>query len=287
MKKLVVILLLLSATQIFAQTEKVVVETDENTTRVKVKPSKNVSVEEAEGATRIRVGSTEINIADENVHVDFWKPKMHKGFRGHWAGFELGVNGYAKQNYDGYEVKNFMDVRPIKSISARFNLLQVDFNLQKKKNNIGLLTGLGFESKDFRFQNAYTIQNVNGRIEPLPLTYNQLKKTKLNIFYATVPLLFEVQFPQANKHNLYFGIGVEGGLRLTSHTKIKYKEDDGWEKAKEHDNFNLNTWKLDAQLRVGYRGINLFFNYGLVDLFKENKGPELTPFTVGITLVSF
>ncbi len=102
-----------------------------------------------------------------------------------------------------------------------------------------------------------------------------------------MPVIFEMQFPQASRHDFYIGIGVEGGFRLASHTKIKYKEDGDWKKSKDRDNFNLNNWKLDAQLRMGYGGINLFFNYGLVDLFKDNKAPELTPFTVGITLVSF
>lgn len=287
MKKILVIIALLATTHLFAQTEKIVVETSKKSTNVKLKKTKNVSVQETDGATRIRVGSTEINIADENVHIDFWKPKTAERFIGHWSGFELGVNGYLKDDYTGYDVQDFMEVRLGKSISARFNLMQFDFNLQKEKDNFGFLTGLGFESKDFRFQNSYTIKNVNGRTEPRPLTYKQLKKSKLNILYATVPAIFEIQFPSKRYNTFYIGIGVEGGLRLTSHTKIKYKEDGSWEKAKDHSSFNLNRWKLDAQLRMGYGGINLFFNYGLVDLFKENRGPILTPFTVGITLVSF
>ncbi|MBS9767990.1 MAG: hypothetical protein KGV44_10695 [Flavobacteriaceae bacterium] len=281
--KFLLAMMLVGATSLFAQETKVK-KTDS------VKQSKKLSIDGKRDTTRIHIGHKEILIVGKKVAIDSVKQKKQKEnakFRGHWAGFEMGINGYAKQNYDGYEVQDFMETKPIKSIAVRFNLVQMNFNLQKKKDNIGLLTGLGLESRDYRFSNSYTIENVDGRVQPQLLEYERLKKSKLNVCYATLPVLLEFQFPQQNADRFYVSFGVEGGLRLTSHTKIKYKENGGWKKSKNHNNFNLNNWKLDAQFRMGYRGVNLFFNYGLVNLFKDNKAPELTPFTVGLSVVSF
>lgn len=287
MKKILLLLPLLWAINAFGQKEKVVVETNKDGTRVKIGRSGNVSVQETDEAIRIRVGSTEINVADDNVHVDFWKERNNNKFRGNWAGFELGLNGYAKQNYDNFQTKDFMDLQTGKSITVRLNFLQFDIGLQKGNKNIGLLTGLGLESKDYRFENSYSLKNINGSTHPLPLAYDEIKKSKLNILYLTAPVLFEMQFPDAKNRRFHIGFGVEGGWRISSHTKVKYKHDGGWNKDKDRNSFNINDFKLDAQLRLGYSGFHLFFNYGLLDLFEENKGPKLTPFTVGITLISF
>lgn len=287
MKKILLILPLLWAVSSFGQNEKVVVETNDDGTRVKIGRSGNVSVQETDEATRIRMGSTEINIADDNVNVDFWKERKFDKFRGNWAGVELGLNGYTKQSYEGYKQKGFMDLRTAKSVTVRWNFLQFDMGLQKERRNIGLLTGLGLESKDYRFEHSYSLQNINGVTQPLSLAYDELKKSKLNVLYLTAPIIFEVQIPDANKRRFHIGFGIEGGWRIASHIKMKYKEDGKWHKNKERDNFNLNDFKLDAQLRLGYGGFHLFFNYGLIDLFEKNKGPELSPFTVGITLITF
>lgn len=286
-KKLFLLAGLLWTVNIYAQNKKLVIETNDKNTRVKIGRSQNISIQEADGATRIRLGSTEINIADDNVHIDFWKARNNKKFRGNWAGIEMGINGYTKQNYNGYVQKDFMDLRPIKSINMRLNLMQLDFGLQKNKNNIGFLTGLGLESKDFRFENNYSIKNLEGTTQPKILEYDRVKKSKLNILYITVPLIFEIQSLAKNGKKIHAGVGVEGGWRIGSHTKIKYKDGSKWKKTKTRNNFNLNDFKADAQLRLGYGGFHLFVSYGLIDLFKKDKGPELSPITVGITLISF
>lgn len=287
MKKFLLFIGLFCTANLYAQNEKVTVETGDDGTQIKIGRSENVSIQESDGATRIRVGNTEINVAEDDVHINFWKERISKNFRGHWAGIELGMNGYVNKDYSGYNLKNFMDLRTTKSLSVRINFLQLDWGIQKDNKHMGILTGLGLESRDYRFEKNYTIQDINGVTQPKALVYDKIKKSKLNILYVTIPLIFEMQFPDKNEQKFHIGFGVEGGWRIASHTKIKYKDGGSWEKTKDRDNFNLNNFKLDAQVRMGYRGLHLFFNYGLVKLFQKDKGPELTPFTVGLTLLSF
>jgi hypothetical protein len=76
-------------------------------------------------------------------------------------------------------------------------------------------------------------------------------------------------------------------MRIGSHTKQVYKSDDVYYKPKTHDDFNLNPFRCSAMLRLGYGKLDLYASYALNGLFKKDEGPQLYPFTVGITLASF
>jgi hypothetical protein len=56
---------------------------------------------------------------------------------------------------------------------------------------------------------------------------------------------------------------------------------------KNRDDFHLHPFKMDATARIGWGWINLFGTYSLTSLFKEDKYPELYPFTAGITLTGW
>jgi hypothetical protein len=114
-----------------------------------------------------------------------------------------------------------------------------------------------------------------------------VKKNKLVASYLTVPLLIEFNTSQNPKKTVHLAIGVIGGLRLGSHVKL-VKEVEGKEtKTKLRNDFNLNPWRYDATVRLGFRNYTLFGSYGLPNLFKDNKGPELSPFTVGLRVVGW
>jgi hypothetical protein len=76
------------------------------------------------------------------------------------------------------------------------------------------------------------------------------------------------------------------GIRLMSHTKIKYRKEQK-EKLKVPDHYSLQDFKYGFMIRTGYRWVNFFATYEITPFFKEGKGPELTPFTFGVTLLYF
>jgi len=288
--------------------EKDVVKVVEDDKGVKAKIGKvgKLGYEEDRDTTKIRIGGKQINIIDgwhgtririQKVHP--WDPNQdkffleeEKGFRGHWVGFEMGINGFSDENYNAYpaEKDDFMELDMAKSIAVNLNFLQYDISLQKERNTIGLVTGLGLEWNNYRFdKNITLVKDENGLIQPEDLNPDwSIKKSKLTSLYLTVPLLLEFQIPvKYESRRVHISAGLVGGLRLRSHTKIKYKSSGNTHKDKDHDNFNLKTLRYAAQVRMGYRSLNFFANYGLTDFFEKNDGPELTPYTVGITLISF
>ena len=89
------------------------------------------------------------------------------------------------------------------------------------------------------------------------------------------------------KNNWHITTGVIGAYWYGSFAKQIYNYNGNDIKTKVKDDFNLNDFKFSATVRAGYRGINVFANYGLNTLFNKKNNPDLYPITVGITLIPF
>lgn len=226
-----------------------------------------------------------INIRDfTDGGFNFWDDD----FSGHWAGVDFGFNMFVNPDYSGYS-SEFMENDIFRSNTTYLNLFQQSIGLQRNRNTVGLVTGIGLQFKSYRLEQNTTIQRLeNGRIEPQILFFEQNQKSKLSITSLMIPLLAEFQIPLNHyKNRLYFSGGAFGGIRLGSHTKIKYRVEGKKEKLKTPGHYSLQDFRYGLMVRAGYRWVNVFATYELVPFFKENKGPELTPVTFGITLISF
>lgn len=218
-----------------------------------------------------------------NNGFNFWR----EDFSGHWAGIDFAFNMLINEDYTGYD-SDFMNNDVLRSNSLNINFVQQSIGLQRNRNTIGLVTGIGIRFHSYRLNDDVSITlDENSVVQPQYLTANNIKKSKLGIISVVVPLLTEFQIPINNYQNrIYISGGIYGGIRLNSHTKIKYKEDQN-EKLKVVDHFSLHDFNYGIMVRTGYRWVNLHVTYDLVNLFKEDKGPELTPFSFGITLLRF
>lgn len=289
----------------------------QDTTAVKVIKKNVVTVTEDTDKTQVKIGedrgvevitnhrgdTTSIRIINRNfdvienregtkIHVTREpreKRKNYGRFNGHWGGFEMGVNTILEPDYtlyDGMGYGEFFDLNHAKSLTVNINFAEYTFS--NDRNSLGLITGLGLSMMDFRFDQPMTLikDPISGLLLPVDLDPAGFKKSKLNVTYLTAPLILEIATPlKFNQHRLTLGAGVIGGLNVGSRTKIK--TDDG--KSKDRRNFNINPLKYDLTGRIGLGELCIFANYGMTPLFKEGKGPELVPLTIGISFpnVSF
>jgi len=207
-----------------------------------------------------------------------------KKFRGHWAGFELGLNNYMNENnkvtLDPED--ELFELNPEKSWVFTVNF--IEFNIPFSKGS-GLVTGMGTTWNNYHFRNNVNVyEDANGIIIAEPETEHNYSKNALNLWYVTVPLIFEFQIPvNKNRPGIHVGFGAVGSLKLTSKITQKYSGT----KSKDKSDFQIPGLKYGLTARVGYRFIKLFVNYDLVPLFKENRGPKVFPVSAGITLISF
>lgn len=235
----------------------------------------------------VRIGKKDVKVIDHDggTEIIWGKGKHRKNpdrFQGHWEGIEFGFNSFAKADYGMYApaYDNFMSLNQGKSLEFDFNFYELNIGLAK--NYVGLVSGMGLSFNNYRFQNPFTMKREQNMTVPVALDPENLSKTKLAVSYLTVPLLLEFQIPvNNNEGRLFINGGIIGGVKIGSHTKVKY----GDNKEKDRSGFNLNSFNYAATARIGYKDICLFAKYSLTPMFEDGKGPELTPFTIGISFL--
>jgi len=269
------------------QNEILIFEENGDTTRVKL-GSQGFSLIEGKDGTTINIVEMDEDQDQEELIEDDGRPEKKK-FKPHYAGFDIGLNGYMAP---GYQMAlpagaGYMNLNTGRSWNFNWNFLDYGFGFGTDK--IGLVTGLGLEWTNYVFdgQNSIAKNDVDGTIESyIPLNADAITKSKLGMFYLKAPLMLEIQIPVGGK-NIHISGGLTGGIKVSSKTKIKYLINGEKSKENTRGDYNLSPLRYGAEVRIGYRALNLFATYYLTPLFEPNMGPELYPFTIGLTLIDF
>jgi hypothetical protein len=265
---------------------------NEDTTLVKLGNKGIIRVIEQPDSTRIRVGDKEISIVERNgddAHVsvndiDDNNSIRSPKFRGHWAGFEWGINNFLDKNNTISREGDawFMDLNTGRSWAINLNFAQ--YSLGFGTSHAGILTGLGLEYNNYFFDNAYSIKEPDDYVIVDTLDGN-VAKSKLTTAFLRIPLILEVQFPRAiRSKRVYISAGIVAGLKLGSHTKVVYKGNSGKNKDKNNDDFNISPYRYGLTARVGFGNLSVFGDYYFTSMFVKGKGPVLHPFSVGIAM---
>lgn len=233
--------------------------------------------------TRFTLGNRKIIVVNGNDSVK----KMRKDkVQPHWAGLELGFNGYLnsenKSSTDGYD---FLELDQWKSIAVNLNFF--DYNINLYKRYIMIVSGFGLSFNNYRFKNNYQLHTGGSGVYGVFDSTINFQKNKLTVSYLTVPVLLEFNTSATNRRSFHISAGATFGYKIGSHTKQTYTLDGEKQKVKNFNEFSINPWRVDACGRIGYRNFTVFANYDLISLFRKDKGPEVYPFTVGLTLAGW
>lgn len=271
----------------------VVYEETEDTSRVKI--GEIVTIEETGDETVIRIGKrgvrideegddTEITFGEEDNDEEITDEKPSKSFEGHLGGLEFGYNGYSTGKWLKNEtpLEGYLDLNTAKSSSFNIVLPPVSLGFTR---HFGIVTALGINFNNYRFDGNNTIiVDGEGVITPSypadPIRYD---KSKLATVYGILPVMLEVQIPVSHGNTINLGAGMVGAVKLGSHTKVVY-HDDGKQKDKNRDDFNLNVLRYGVTARAGYEMVQVYGTCYLSPMFEKGKGPELYPFEIGIAL---
>jgi hypothetical protein len=226
----------------------------------------------------------------------------------YWSGLDLGLNNLLSPDgtLDRDSSARFMELNMSRSRFFAINFMEQ--KIEFGSHHAGLMTGLGIEFTSYHLENNQRLMFNSDSTwavdaEPLNLTKNKLRQIGLR-----VPLMLEFNTGRAEvvrktgktsegkvwtdedmtrKNNFHLAFGVIGSLYFDTMYKVKYEQDGETKKDRNGGSFNLEPYRLAASVRVGWNSLNLFAEYSLTDLFKKDRGPELTPVNIGITLVGF
>ena len=238
-------------------------------------------IEKKDGGTDISIFENEIPEHDERI-------RPTRPFRGNWRGLELGLNNFLDSDFSMGTEDQFMELHTARSLNLNLNILQ--YNLTLSHNNIGLVTGLGFELNNYRFANKVNISKADGVIVPIDYDLEgiNLIRSRLRTHHLTVPLLIEFQTNHPRRsQRAHLAAGVIGGLNIGSSTRVVYRENSRRNREKVKDDFYLRPFRYGLTVRAGYRALNLYANFYPSTLFQTGRGPELYPVAAGFSLIGF
>nr|NQU90627.1 DUF2807 domain-containing protein [Bacteroidota bacterium] len=267
---------------------------DDRSTRIRTWEDGDTTIVKVAGVTVevIEGDSTKVSFGNHNLVVDDrgnvkWRRNRIQKFNGHWAGFDMGINGFVTKdnNIDIPNEYDFMTLKYEKSVDVNINFYEQNINLIN--NKFGLITGMGLRWNNYRFENNIVLVPDSSQIYGYSDLSRSYTKSKLVVNTLNIPILFEYQTNRFSRRNsFHITAGVIFGWRYATHTKVMYK-DNGRQKPKNWNSFHMNPFKYDATVRIGWGIINLYATYQLNAMFKDNRGPELYPFAVGITFVGW
>ncbi|MDQ3395905.1 MAG: hypothetical protein M3512_17615 [Bacteroidota bacterium] len=238
----------------------------------------------------IRIGRYSIKIFNNEKNITVEKDNSYRRTK-HAYNIDFGMNNYMNNGRFPDETNELYTVRPFGSWYVALSSI--------RKTHVGgplnLEWGGNVSWYNFKFQNnsaRIVKEDVSVRFYEADPTIRAIK-SKLMASYINLSLVPVLDFSSQDKskgkehhvsaHGFRIGLGGYAGYRIGSRSKFVYS-DNGRQKEKDRDNFFLNNWRYGMRMQLGYRGLDLFVNYDLHDLFILNNGPKLNAFSFGITI---
>jgi hypothetical protein len=273
-------------TRVIVGNDLVVIEDDKEAVKVKV-GNKGIVILESleEGKSKIQFENYDKRGEDsvfEYYKEDDGDNRAHRRsqFKGHWGAFEAGINNYltSDNSLNLPESINYMNLHSSKSLNFNLNFSQWSLGFTR---HFGIVTGLGLNMNNYRFDGNNNIQKGEAGIIEILDPGEILKKSRLSTFYLNLPFLIEIQIP-ADYHTLNLAFGPVGAIKLCSISRMVFENGD---KITSDSDFSLNLLRYGATARFGFENFHVYGTYYLTPLFKPGKSPDgvdLFPFEIGL-----
>ena len=158
------------------------------------------------------------------------------------------------------------------------------YDLQLKKSRVSIAFGAGVGFVDI-YNNSTLYDSTSGsgaKFTPMAHYPDTVKLNKVALTYIDIPLELRIRsdrdrFDQVWKVN----IGFKAGIRIDAYTRTIYGTPRESIRLKPYPDFNL--FRMGPTLRIGYSSFNFTAYYGVLGVFKQNRGPLLNEWSFGIS----
>lgn len=244
----------------------------------------------------IRVGSMVIIkkqknlkfIKNDSTAQTYHRKRRNSPISTNWWIFDLGFANYSdKTDYASAAIQNpttgfapgldkgDFKLRTGKSVNVNIWVFMQRLNVIK--NVVNLKYGFGVELNNYRYKSPVLFHT-----DPTQVIYDDTRsytKNKLAADYLTAPMMLNFNFTPRRKNSFGISAGASAGYLYSSRQKTITNTDG---KHKEHDDFDLNPWKISyiGELSLGY--VKLYGSYATKSMFE--KGLDQTPYNIGFRL---
>ena len=180
--------------------------------------------------------------------------------------------------------------------SRHFNIYVMIDKPFKDSRHMSLGFGLGIGSSNIFFDNKYV--NLKSQTTTLPFTdvsasaIDHYKKFKLTTVFAELPVeLRYAHNPVTPDRGFKAALGIKIGALLNQHIKGKDALNASGATlygtkyiVKENNRRFINTTRVAATARIGFGNISIDGSYQITNFLKTGVGPDIKPYSIGITL---
>lgn len=164
------------------------------------------------------------------------------------------------------------------------------WDFQIKKSEFSVAPGVGYNFAAY-YHNARIMEDSTGI--SFPTIYNMkdkadaFKRSRLAVHYVEVPLELRYRHMFKSNMSLKLAVGIKGSFKVSATSKVVEEGPNGYNKGYNTSNYkDVNNFRVGPTFRVGYGPVNLLMYYDLMPLFKKDRGPKMTPFSIGIAFTT-
>lgn len=157
------------------------------------------------------------------------------------------------------------------------------YDFRIKKSRFSIAPGIGYSATNIYSRHKMIEDSTGIRFEALA-NQDIYKVNKVTLQYVDIPVEFRIKTNPDKLDNVWkFAIGFKAGVRLDAHTKQRIK-DAGTNKVFVERRFpDFNLLRLGPTIRIGYSSFNITAYYGVLNVFKKDRGPRANEFSLGIS----
>jgi len=164
------------------------------------------------------------------------------------------------------------------------------FPLIGTHSHLSLASGIGFGASNIK-TNAYPTDTNDISFYALIPDSIDYKNNKLTTTYLDIPIEFRFM-SNANKRGRSFkvSLGFKAGVLIGNHTKYHGEDLNGSGNIVKYKNYhvkNLTPYRYGFTARIGYGKFFINGYYSLTGLFEKNKGQNITPVSIGLTIIPY
>jgi hypothetical protein len=206
-----------------------------------------------------------------------------------WQGFEIGFTGVSYSKSFSTDVPPGLEYfDPVEENSINWSINPFELDVRLVDEYVKFSTGLGYIAKNFSLENNYFLykDDADGVTKGTQIASPTLERNRFRTGYITVPAMIYFNTNKDPMKAFRVGFGIVGGVKIFEAYRIKHNEDGHRTRVKYNGGYNAETFMLDYRALVGIGGFNVYATYSSMSLFEDNKGPEVYPFTIGISFIN-
>ncbi|MCL1968641.1 MAG: PorT family protein [Bacteroidetes bacterium] len=200
----------------------------------------------------------------------------------HGSGLFAGFSNLA--TWDLTDIGTAEDARlKFSSFEVGLTMVGLDAQLSRKYGWL-FFAGLGFKVQQYNADQNYAfVEENNITIQKHPDLERLYKRSRLVQWYLHAPVMLEYQVVSPRGSVFFVQGGVELGLKLSSKSSVVFRDDrDKKIRQTLGKGMNVNPLTVDVKAEIGFDDFALYVRYGLIELFRKDRGPEVYPVAAGV-----